>query len=680
MVRTDHSPLLWLRNNAGKSTRIARWVLRLQDFAFDLQHKAGRCNAVADALSRYPTGEAPAKPHDTMCESNRTYQRDGLCAVVDPSERCRSCWGQHNAFLAGGGAAAIRSKSVPRTAVSEGDKRPDTEAGQETIRYLQKSDAECIEVRQYMAGIAGARLPSWALRANLAPTDVDGVLCLKSTEPQHHDKAPLILLPQAARIAIVQRMHLGPEAGHFGRKKTLARIRNRYVWGTMARDVAKVLRTCSQCWQQAKDGARMLPYRTLPRGWPGEVIAMDLFGPLPVTRTGFSLILVIVDHFSRWVDLTALRRAEALDVVNILKERWIPQHGVPRLILSDNGPQFIAEILERLCKSIGARKIFSTPYHPQGNSVVESFMRTLKKALGALVDEDGKDWDRHLQAVALAHNSTPHTATGFSPFFLEHGREAVLPVQRFLDEPRLDPLSVAWLARLWRARAHVYEAHARQEQRQREQCGSSKTVLPKGAIVAVRLSPADIAEYPAKVAPKWAGPWVVVEKFTNDKTYRVQDVVTKAERQVTRDQLKLLDLPEEIEASWPFPRVRECGRTANTGSEAARDTALGIRARPENRWPPSVQSQPQNKDACGERAQPAVCFDREGGRTLPTVESFLDKNGGTAGQGPPGAHEEESWERDTTSYDLRRTAGRRSRAVEEARGLSGPARRGRRRV
>ena len=52
LARADHSPLLWLRSNVDKW-----WVLRLQEFAFDLQQRAGRCNAVADVLSRHPVGD-----------------------------------------------------------------------------------------------------------------------------------------------------------------------------------------------------------------------------------------------------------------------------------------------------------------------------------------------------------------------------------------------------------------------------------------------------------------------------------------------------------------------------------------------------------------------------------------------------------------------------------------------
>ena len=100
LVRTDHSPLLWLRNHAGKSARIARWVLRLQEFSFDLQHRAGRCNAVADALSRYPTSEADPNAHSTMFDAS-------VCAFIRDTERCQACWGPARNFLTKGGRVCI---------------------------------------------------------------------------------------------------------------------------------------------------------------------------------------------------------------------------------------------------------------------------------------------------------------------------------------------------------------------------------------------------------------------------------------------------------------------------------------------------------------------------------------------------------------------------------------------
>lgn len=130
---------------------------------------------------------------------------------------------------------------------------------------------------------------------------------------------------------------------------------------------------------------------------------------------------------------------------------------MPAILLSDNGPQLTASVVRNFCENVGDRKIYITPYHPQENSIVESYMRSLKKGLTALVSEDGRDWDLFLSAVALAYNSTPHS-TGYSPYVLVHGGEDRLPVQKYLDEPRLDLESRRWLARLWRlwrARASV---------------------------------------------------------------------------------------------------------------------------------------------------------------------------------------------------------------------------------
>lgn len=76
----------------------------------------------------------------------------------------------------------------------------------------------------------------------------------------------------------------------------------------MARDVVTMLRTCRRCRQQAKGGARSIRDRALPKGWAGELIAADPFGPLLISRKGSSLILVVVDRVSRWVGFTALEQ------------------------------------------------------------------------------------------------------------------------------------------------------------------------------------------------------------------------------------------------------------------------------------------------------------------------------------------------------------------------------------
>lgn len=95
-----------------------------------------------------------------------------------------------------------------------------------------------------------------------------------------------------------------------------------------------------------------------------------------------------------------------------------------------------------------------------------------------------------------------------------------------------------------------------------------------GSVGAIKLTPHEKAVYPAKLTPKYAGPWVVVERYANGITYRVRDVATNEERQVTRTQFKLLDLPHDEPAEPTLPRllVEDLGREeGNTCSKMSTD-------------------------------------------------------------------------------------------------------------
>ena len=105
LVRTGHSPLPWLKNSAGKSAKIVRWVFALQSFAFDLKHRSGRCQNVPVALSRYATGN-PEGDHEEMC-TRRGPGRPGAYVAAPSLTALAGVCGDQHAFSAGGGRAAI---------------------------------------------------------------------------------------------------------------------------------------------------------------------------------------------------------------------------------------------------------------------------------------------------------------------------------------------------------------------------------------------------------------------------------------------------------------------------------------------------------------------------------------------------------------------------------------------
>lgn len=71
------------------------------------------------------------------------------------------------------------------------------------------------------------------------------------------------------------------------------------------------------------------------------------------------------------VKLIALTKTEVAEVVSALRDSWVPKREVPATTLSHNGPHFTASVVQDFCKRVTARKIYITPYYPQGNSTVE---------------------------------------------------------------------------------------------------------------------------------------------------------------------------------------------------------------------------------------------------------------------------------------------------------------------
>ncbi len=102
------------------------------------------------------------------------------------------------------------------------------------------------------------------------------------------------------------------------------------------------------------------------------------YGTLPpLTPRQKRFLLVIVDYFTRWVELFALRQTTATHIANVLIDEVICRYGIPLHILSDNGPQFISHLFNAICTALGITHKFTANYHPQTN-MTERVNHTLK--------------------------------------------------------------------------------------------------------------------------------------------------------------------------------------------------------------------------------------------------------------------------------------------------------------
>ena len=158
---------------------------------------------------------------------------------------------------------------------------------------------------------------------------------------------------------------------------------------------------------------------------------MDIVGPLPRSRRGNQrgnqYILVVCDYATRHPEAMALWKVDAASVAEQLIQLF-SRVGIPREILSDQGTNFMSQLLRELYNLLNICPIRASPYHPQTDGLVECFNKTLKALLRKLVNKEGRDWDRLLPYVLFAYREVPQSTTGFSPFELLYGREVRGPL------------------------------------------------------------------------------------------------------------------------------------------------------------------------------------------------------------------------------------------------------------
>jgi len=320
-------------------------------------------------------------------------------------------------------------------------------------------------------------------------------------------------VPKPERVTVLNRIHDHPTAGHLGIAKTIARAAERYYWPRMFADIARYVRRCANC--LAHKASQERPAGLLhatPVKAPWEQVSIDLVGPLPRSTDGHSWLLVMQDRFTKWVELSPLRRATTPAVIKQLAERIIYRHGCPDTIISDNGRQFAAAAMSTFLSSFGVHTRKTPTYAPHCNPV-ERTNKTIKTMVAQYVGRNHRHWDRHIPALQFAYNTARHDVTGYTPAFLNHGRELHGPHpedrrrniahgtpdanQRHLQDAQ--EVVRANLARAFQRQAHHYDLRRRDWRpnigdevwRRSHQLSSKKDAVN------------------AKLAPKYHGPYNV---------------------------------------------------------------------------------------------------------------------------------------------------------------------------
>lgn len=360
-VITDHSSLQWLRSLKQPTGKFARWILRLDQFNFNVEHRQGKLMSVSDGLSRAPYNELSQVPSSVE---------------VDVSAA----------------AAHITSPDIEST-----------------------NDPWYLQLREKIINNPTA-YPCFKINNNKIYKLVEDRVVQRSYW------VPVV--PTDLRGVVMEQNHATVTTGHLGLSKTFDRIRREYYWPNMFVQVRAYVAKCRDCqrFKSTNEAPAGVMSDAAPCMRPMSLVSADIIGPLPMSRRQNRYAIVFLDVATKFVTVVPLRAATSSAVVKALINDVILIHGVPEVVLTDNGSVFISHQFLEVCKTYGITTRQVPRYYPRGNPV-ERTNRTVKTSLSIFADCDQRSWDDHIKYIAFAINTAKSDTTGFTPARLTFGRE-----------------------------------------------------------------------------------------------------------------------------------------------------------------------------------------------------------------------------------------------------------------
>ena len=186
--------------------------------------------------------------------------------------------------------------------------------------------------------------------------------------------------------------------------------------------------------------------RKLRPPWTGPFLIVEIN---PRSKSGSAYILVMVDQFTKWVELAALPAQNAELTARAFLRHFIVTFGFPFEVHTDQGRNFESDLFQAFCKVLEITKTRTTPYHASGNGQVEVFNRVILQMIRSYVSRGKKDWDEHLPLISMALHSMKNKSTGFSANMMMLGRDVCQPIDLILGLTRSTPRDPpTWVAKL----------------------------------------------------------------------------------------------------------------------------------------------------------------------------------------------------------------------------------------
>ncbi len=355
--------------------------------------------------------------------------------------------------------------------------------------------------------------------------------------------------------------HVHPLAGHMGQTKTLESLKRFFFWPGMYKWIISLIADCQNCQtnkhkRHDQSQAELQPWtETVP--FPFHTVHIDHKGPLNPVSNGYKHCLVIVDSFSRFIQIYPVENTSANGTIDAM-EKFILSFGIPQKLVYDRGTAFINSEFTNWAKELGITLAPRTAYSPWTNGKVEIQNKHLGRYLRSFIRNNGTNWAKLAPQFAFAHNTSVNYSTGLTPYEIVFGSKPQIPLslklgllrnnerncestfchglpehqhsKQFLQNETLDNLLIPKLSKLALDRENAFKrVYSKTYRKTREFLDRSAELRNKHKLA----KPLDIGQKvllenhfidltkSKKLSELRSGPYTVISRITN-VTYKIQ--------------------------------------------------------------------------------------------------------------------------------------------------------------
>jgi hypothetical protein len=428
VVLVDHKPLTYIMSATNLAPALQQWLDVIQSYQFTPVYRPGVLHVLPDALSRMynrvyshapawgvaqhqqftaVVGAPPADLHETMPKH----------VMVNAVTRRQAAQADRTAARSIEGGGVRSATDIAQTTATSPTQAPAQETNASDTENANGQDVPFQEDEKAAMELAEtAAQPAQPLQAadDASEQAADAAQVMAELKGK-------IMPPHEERRKLIDQAH---QLGHFGRDAIQKKLwSDGYWWPKMRKDIQQVVHECDTCKRFVVTKHGYHPMRPITSSQPWDHIQVDTCTNLPPSVDGCTVLLVVICVFTGFVVLRALKTRDAETIAHTLLSIFCLL-GFPRIMQSDNGGEFVNEVVAAMCRITGVAQRLISAWNPRADGKVERAVGVTSLIIKKLIYGHKESWSLYVDFAQLSYNLKISSLTSSAPFALFLNRKA----------------------------------------------------------------------------------------------------------------------------------------------------------------------------------------------------------------------------------------------------------------